>query len=1052
MPRRRTPLAKLTRPRLHSPVARERLFTLLDAKREHSLVWVAGPPGAGKTTLVASYCAARRFDGLWYQLDPEDGDPATFFYYLGLAARNAVPRAKPLPLLTPEYLPDVEGFTRRWFRALFHSLPLGSVVVLDNYHELPAESAVHRVIAVATREVPPGAVMAVVSRGDPPQALAGALANQLVGRIGWDELRLTAHESESIAASRGETDAAVVRQLHAQCDGWAAGLTLMVDRLQRYGELKSFDPSETRDAVFDYFASEVFEGASAEMRRVLLHTAFFPRVTVALADAASATATAGAVLEQIYRRHLFTERRGGEEPYYQYHPLFQTFLRNEARRLLAPEAYAALMERTAQLLSAAGHHADAFALHVEAADWPAATALLLDQAPELLRQGRWKTLQEWAQRIPEPRRAGNAFVDYWVARSRLLIDPGAARPLLEHVYQAFVDVGDETAQLLSGAAVLEALYYEFRDYKLMDGWIERVARLLERGIALPTLEDDLRVHATLMMAATYRAPDHPMLKRWARRAAELVAEPLDTNLRVATVSMLHVYANTAADFEAEQFALHEGPRLLAMPEVSAPRAAFCIASEGYTHYVAGRYFDALACFDRADAIAHEQGLDEWLWISGLWRGLSERRAGLLQEAEATVARLSAMRLQPVGLRAAIFALLKAVVAFDRGDTAHALASARVAQDIAEKSGQFMGGTLLMIVTANIAIGSGEFGMAADSLQRMRARVSGPVSATFLGAVALNEAWLAHRQGDAVTRSRLLREALERAADAGARMRMHWYPNALSELLPISLAQGIEPDMARRLAREFGVRPRPADVEDWPWPVCVRVLGPFELLVNGAPPAFSRKMPKKALALLGAIIAFGGIGVPEQRVLDALWPDDEGDAAHRSLTTTVRRLRDILGQKEAVRHAGGKVHLDPDRCWVDAWSFEQALEGVAAAADVARAIELYRGGFLDEEEDARWAVPMRERLRGKFIQAVVAAAGAYERDGRYDDAIRCYLRGMDADNLVETFYQGLMRCYDQLQRRTEAVSTYRRLRQVLSVTLGVAPSAVTEQLYQSLRAN
>jgi len=319
----------------------------------------------------------------------------------------------------------------------------------------------------------------------------------------------------------------------------------------------------------------------------------------------------------------------------------------------------------------------------------------------------------------------------------------------------------------------------------------------------------------------------------------------------------------------------------------------------------------------------------------------------------------------------------------------------------------------------------------------------------VGAIALNEAWLAHRREDAAGRNRSLREALEHAADPRARMRMHWYPNALSELLPVALTQGIDTDVARQLAREFGVRPQPADIEDWPWPIRVRVLGRFELLLDGEAPAFSRKTPKKALALLCAMLAFGGTGVAEQRIVDALWPDDEGDSAHGSLVTTVRRLRDLLGHKDAVRHSGGKLHLDPDHCWVDAWAFEQALDDGGPAA-VTRAIALYRGGFLDGEEQARWAVPMRERLRRKFIQAVMSAAERYERDGQDALAIACYLRGIDADDLVETFYQGLMRCYGRLQRRTEAVSAYRRLRQVLSVTLGLAPSAATERLYQSLR--
>src|SRR5579859_6556050 len=148
-------LAKLTRPRLHKAVARERLFTKLDEAREHKpAICVVGPPGAGKTTLVASWLDARAIKGIWYQVDPGDADLATFFYYLGEAARPFTRRGqRPLPLLTPEYLHDVEGFSRRYFRELFSRLPEGATLVLDNCQEVGSEQLFHQLITQTVDEV-----------------------------------------------------------------------------------------------------------------------------------------------------------------------------------------------------------------------------------------------------------------------------------------------------------------------------------------------------------------------------------------------------------------------------------------------------------------------------------------------------------------------------------------------------------------------------------------------------------------------------------------------------------------------------------------------------------------------------------------------------------------------------------------------------------------------------------------------------------------------------------------------------------------------------------
>ena len=94
MRQRQPSIAKITRPKITGAYERKRLFKLLDQRLEGPVVWMSAPAGSGKTTLVASYLDARKLPCIWYQLDAGDADPATFFYYLGLAAKRPLPATR----------------------------------------------------------------------------------------------------------------------------------------------------------------------------------------------------------------------------------------------------------------------------------------------------------------------------------------------------------------------------------------------------------------------------------------------------------------------------------------------------------------------------------------------------------------------------------------------------------------------------------------------------------------------------------------------------------------------------------------------------------------------------------------------------------------------------------------------------------------------------------------------------------------------------------------------------------------------------------------------
>ena len=376
-------LAKLTRPRLHGVLARERLLRLLDERRSSPAIWIAGPPGAGKTTLVASYVEARDLPGIWYQVDAGDGDPATFFYYLGMAADQvAKGKHKPLPLLTPEFQHDLDGFSRRYFRELFAQLPERALLVLDNVQEAPADSSFQSILESFVEEIPEGVNVLCISRAEPPSTFARYASTGRLATLEWAELRLTLDETRQIAAVKQPIAERTLLRLFEQSEGWAAGVTLMLERIARTGDVPEGIEAETREAVFNYFAGTLFDKQPADTRQVLLRTAFLPQITPTLAESLTGNPNAGKLLEHLHRRHLFTYRRRlglvrtpvknreseADEATYEYHALFRDFLLSKAQEEYSRAGLRRLLEETAQLLETIERDQEALALYRDAED------------------------------------------------------------------------------------------------------------------------------------------------------------------------------------------------------------------------------------------------------------------------------------------------------------------------------------------------------------------------------------------------------------------------------------------------------------------------------------------------------------------------------------------------------------------------------------------------------------------------------------------------------------------------------------------------------------
>jgi DNA-binding SARP family transcriptional activator len=230
------------------------------------------------------------------------------------------------------------------------------------------------------------------------------------------------------------------------------------------------------------------------------------------------------------------------------------------------------------------------------------------------------------------------------------------------------------------------------------------------------------------------------------------------------------------------------------------------------------------------------------------------------------------------------------------------------------------------------------------------------------------------------------------------------------------------------------------------PIAIYTLGRFEVALEGIALRFVFKVPRKPLSLLKALLCGGKQGVSQSVLCDTIWPDLEPWAAARALHITAFRLRGLLGSKSAVLVQEGRVALDADQVWVDAWAFENALSTAKDPTETLWALRFYRGIFLVDAEHPL-ALEARDRLSCKFIRTVSQLGASYERIGDTRSAIDLYLMALDADGRYEELHQGLMRCLATEGQPSAVAAAYHRCRAALQRYFGTEPSELTEQIYR-----
>ncbi|MEX9621817.1 HTH-type transcriptional regulator MalT [Proteus mirabilis] len=397
--------SKLSRPVRHqNTVVRERLLTLLGSTTHYRLILVTSPAGYGKTTLLSHWATEKQHIG-WYTLDDGDNQSERFAHYLIAAIQQA----------TQGCCPNSESMAQKrqyanlnsLFSLLFIELtqwqhPIW--LIIDDYH-LINNPAIHDAMRFFLKHQPDNLTLVISSRNVPQLGVANLRVQEQLLEIDSQHLAFTHPEAKQFFDNLLEIplETSECQRLCDDVAGWVTALQLIALSAKQDSHAAKHSARRlsgiNSSHLNEYLVDEVLDNVNGEMRRLLLTSSLLRSMNDALIARISGTENGQMQLEDIERQGLFLQRMDSYGDWFNYHPLFSSFLRQRCQWELASEL-PQLHHAAAEGWMALGFPSEAIH-HALAAENPLMLRdILLQHAWELFHQSELSLLESSLQAIP----------------------------------------------------------------------------------------------------------------------------------------------------------------------------------------------------------------------------------------------------------------------------------------------------------------------------------------------------------------------------------------------------------------------------------------------------------------------------------------------------------------------------------------------------------------------------------------------------------------------------------------------------------------------------
>jgi predicted ATPase len=241
---------------------------------------------------------------------------------------------------------------------------------------------------------------------------------------------------------------------------------------------------------------------------------------------------------------------------------------------------------------------------------------------------------------------------------------------------------------------------------------------------------------------------------------------------------------------------------------------------------------------------------------------------------------------------------------------------------------------------------------------------------------------------------------------------------------------------------------------------LRLLGPLQVLLDGNP--ITSFESAKVRGLLACLAAEAPRPQFRESLAELLWPGWPQESAMSNLRYALADLRKNLGDRDNrppfLIITRESIQLDPDSdIWVDTLALNHAVSSANIGETLCTVDGLYRGPFLEgfslaeAPEFAEWLISKRAYYNQQVLSLLDRCVERCRETGDYTQGLALARRGLAIESWREESHQQVMYLLALSGHRSAALAQYEECRRLLMKDLGVALSAETLQLFESIRA-